>query len=876
MSILDIDDLKLEKIKQQLAEYVMQGLLDRKLIQLLVSDGRCMPVECELLDYKQELGEERRDKGNAVLQIVSFYNTYGGYLVYGVAERAPETEFEVIGIAKDSIDVESLKALAKEYTGERINICLQYFSIDSGGSAELRGDHIAALYIPKRNEADDPLAFGKDGPGNEKNHPLFYKEDVYYRKGDECILAKGKAVLLLAGPRECPYKRGLRGIDKLLPRRTRLEHNLPDRNVICTRFVGRRNEIDQLWSWFADEFSHVRVLAGEGGLGKTSIAYQFAEEVCTASESETRLERVIWLTAKREQFSGIQNETVAIPETHFSTHIELLRELSVELGHTSEEIEGASEARLKKLIKEGAAITPSLIILDDIDSLTPEEQKRALEIGFLFGGAKSRLLLTTRVNQSYSDEIAIQVGGFDLDDYTQYVRTLSERYSFVALSSREIEEMHKVTGGSPLFTESLCRLMRYTKLSGAIREWRGKGGEEARAAALQREIEQLSQEAKRVLLAAAHLQECSLTELSETTGYAEPVLSNSVTELRSIYLLSAPQVTSEPRVRVGPNTRMYVLNLPSRLAADYSRIEGRVKDLRGSAKQLRMRKDNPLVGAAINQASAQFKKGAIDDALATIVAAEKRIKGNVDLLVMQAYYLLKLTPAKPDEARRLARAAYDAGGRKEFLFQVWYEAEWAVDNYAGAAEAADCAIRNEEHPTSDLLIRRAAATWFIAKDQERNGNIDRAIADYWAVAMDLKAAENLVPKDELAEIRQQVFVAHDAIWDLLCKADRTTVDVPVRAIDEILKMTQAGDVRIPVCLKYCEALKWLNQVVDRGVGPIKKGMQNLAEQQYRRVNDNLHAIATQRRGDNRFGYVIDQFREVEGKFQKIGARRGSE
>jgi len=873
MSTLNIDDLRVEEIKKQLSEYVAQGLLDPNLIQLLVSGNLCMPVECELLDYKEELGNDRKALGNAVLQIVSFYNTFGGYLIYGVAERASETEFVTTGIKKDSIDVESLKALAKDYTGERIGISLQYFPLPEDTVSNMHGDHVAAIYIPKRKDVE-PLAFGKDGPGDDKNRPIFRKDDVYYRKGDECILAKGKAVLFLAGPRDCPYKWGTQGIAKLLPRRARLQHNLPDRNIICARFVGRRHEIDHLWAWFADEFSQARVLAGEGGLGKTSIAYQFAEEVCTSSEADTRLERVIWLTAKRAQFSGIQNESVALPETHFSNYVELLHILCLEFGHTEDEVEGASETRLKKLIKEGAEITPSLIVVDDVDSLEPDEQRKALEIGFLFGGARSRLLLTTRVNQSYSSEIAIQVGGFAVDEYGDYVKTLSERYAFVTLSPREVAEMHTVTGGSPLFTESLYRLMRYMKPFGAIREWRGKLGEEARAAALQREIDQLSQEAKRVLLAASILQECSHSELSEVTGYADVILDNTINELRSIYLLSAPKVTSEARVRVGPNTRTYVLNAPARLANDHSRLEGRVKDLRSSAKQLRVRRNDPIVGAAINQANAQFKKGNVGEALATIAAAEKRVKGNIDLLVARAGYLLKLTPPNPDDARRAARKAYEAGGRKNSLFQVWYDAEWAVENYAGAAEAAHCAIQHEEQPTSDSLIKRAAATWFIAQDQGRNGNIDRAVADFWAVAADLTSAQSLLTKDEQTEFRPQIFAVHDAIWDLLCTAERTTADVPIRAIDELLKMTQSGDVRIPLCLKFCDALRWLNNFLARNHEGISGGLKNLAELQFRRVNENLTTISSRRRGDKRFNYVIDQFRDVQDNFSRIMTKRG--
>jgi len=50
----------------------------------------------------------------------------------------------------------------------------------------------------------------------------------------------------------------------------------------------------------ADDFARVRLIAGEGGLGKTSLAYRFAEEVATRRVKP--FEQVVWLTAKKRQF----------------------------------------------------------------------------------------------------------------------------------------------------------------------------------------------------------------------------------------------------------------------------------------------------------------------------------------------------------------------------------------------------------------------------------------------------------------------------------------------------------------------------------------------------------------------------------------------
>lgn len=862
-----LDDFKIEETKRKLASYVTEGRLDQSVIQLLVSGRNCIPLECELLDYKQELQDDKIAHAKAVVSIVSMYNTYGGYIMYGVAERQSETEFEVVGIKKNSLDVEKLKALAKEYTGERIQLTLQYFAIPNSVSGH-EDYQIGLLYIPKRSH-HEPLFFGKRGPEevNKKNKPLFAEEDIYYRKGDECILAKGLAVLNLTGPRPCPYDNNLSPINELKPAKSNIHNNLPDRNFICARFIGRQLQIEELWSWFADEFSHVRVLAGEGGLGKTTIAYRFAELLC--KETSSGIERIIWLTAKKQQFSGYENKSIDVPETHFDSYHGLLLELCSEMGFLPSELDGASEKLLKKYIQEGAKITTTLIVVDDVDSLPVEEQRKVLEIGFLFGGTNSRLLLTTRVNLGYSSDIAIQIKGFDLPDYRIFIGILQERYDHIGLTESQVETIHDTTGGSPLFTESLYRLMRYATFGNAISEWRGHLGEDARAAALSREVEQLSPEAKRVLLAAAYLRECSFIELSQVTGYSERVLGDCISALKSLYLLSAPPITTEPRFEIGFNTKQFVLKSQVSIASDFKKIEQRVKELRSQAGSLKGKKDTPIVGAAINQAVAQLRQNEVVRALETIAAAEKQCKDDPDLLTMKARCLLKMIPPQPDEARRLAKKAFNAGLRKEVLFEIWYEAELAAKHYIGAIEAAGNSIENDKGSKAEWLVRRAAAQWHVAKDQESAGNLDRAISDYWMCANDLLQAQTGAAPDDLTELRHQRFVIHDSIWNIFCNLSDKSIDAATRAIDELKKMITSSDNRISICLRLIESLNWILKVASEKTGPVPQGMRNLIEQRIREVRSEIDNYATRNHSDTRIPHVLGLWEKASISYGRL-------
>lgn len=194
-----LDDFKIEETKRKLASYVTEGRLDQSVIKLLVSGRNCIPLECELLDYKQELQDDKIAHAKAVVSIVSMYNTYGGYIMYGVAERQSETEFEVVGIKKNSLDVEKLKALAKEYTGERIQLTLQYFAIPNSVSGD-EDYQIGLLYIPKRSH-HEPLFFGKRGPEevDKKISPYLPKKIFIIEKGMSVFWQRAWRYLILLG-----------------------------------------------------------------------------------------------------------------------------------------------------------------------------------------------------------------------------------------------------------------------------------------------------------------------------------------------------------------------------------------------------------------------------------------------------------------------------------------------------------------------------------------------------------------------------------------------------------------------------------------------------------------------------------------------------
>jgi hypothetical protein len=62
-----------------------------------------------------------------------------------------------------------------------------------------------------------------------------------------------------------------------------IDDTLPPPEVIVVGFVGREDELNQLRAWFAGPVLRRWLLAGDGGKGKSSLAYEFAQVIRTAS-----------------------------------------------------------------------------------------------------------------------------------------------------------------------------------------------------------------------------------------------------------------------------------------------------------------------------------------------------------------------------------------------------------------------------------------------------------------------------------------------------------------------------------------------------------------------------------------------------------------
>lgn len=781
------DATRLTQLRYDLTKHIEAATLDNSVMDLLRYRDGFLPLESELWDYKRQ--EHSVEK--TVLQCVSFYNTFGGYILFGVDQTT--APYLPIGIPAKSLNQQQLRAKLRSYTGEIIDVSYMEFP-------QSDGNLLGLLHIPKRPRSKEPVFFGKNGPQEGKDH-VFRRDQAYLRLQDNCVPASTKEhFMLLFSPRLNPF---------LLPQRPEMlgsaallsipDHNLPDRNFICPVFVGRDRIIEELWRWLGDELVRAKLLAGDGGKGKTSIAYEFAEEVCRSRPYQ--IEKVIWLTAKSRQFMASQNEFVQVPETHYNDLPTLLHALALQLALTEEEIAGASTALLKRLIRSALTTLPCLVIVDDVDSVATDQQRAILETAMQIATTSgARFLLTTRMNLTYSRDASITVGGFERSEYRAYIYSLLTRMRLPELTTRVIDKLRTATDGSPLFTESLLRLYASgINIQVAIAKWKGKLGSEVRKAALLREIDSLSTEARRVLLACAYMGEASVTELRQVTGYDDERMLLCLDELQTLFLLSAPEfIKKEPRFRVSSNTALLVIENGELLVHNPSSVQRTVQRLRSRSLNKQASAVRERIVAAINQAVALQRAQDSAGALETIDAALAQFRDNGELLFTRGRLLFERATQKDRRmlrpARQAFRKAYSVGLRRDALYDMWYAAEVAAADAGGAVEVATLAIEDHRVPESGWLSKRAAAYKMQAQAHERSLNSDGSVEDLEFAADDLVSAIQTAPDSQRAPLAEFLAQCNDEAWRIVWGS---ASDLPeqMRAFQLTLKGIARGDKR---------------------------------------------------------------------------------
>ncbi len=172
-----------------------------------------------------------------------------------------------------------------------------------------------------------------------------------------------------------------------------LFHPLPS----APQFVGREQELDELWTLWRNATPGVIALVGLGGAGKTAIAARFLEELCRPEQPYRPAGLFVW--------SFYQE-----PDVGF-----FLQESYRYIGHPDASSTPAKGADFLHLLRE--ALTNGgvcLLVLDGLERVQRQEN----DATGLFGQIEDPLLkgLLTRIAEGVGQTVALVTSRFPLTD----------------------------------------------------------------------------------------------------------------------------------------------------------------------------------------------------------------------------------------------------------------------------------------------------------------------------------------------------------------------------------------------------------------------------------------------------------------------------
>jgi tetratricopeptide (TPR) repeat protein len=470
-----------------------------------------------------------------------------------------------------------------------------------------------------------------------------------------------------------------------------LEDNLPAPESIVADFIGRIEQLEELYSWFNDLVQKRWLLAGAGGRGKTAIAYRFATQIkYSAPDPYTR---VLWISAKRRKF--MEGSIVAIDHPDFTDLNSATDKLLIGYGWedaTTEPIANKTDLLLKLLNEE-----PVLLVVDDLDTLTEEEDEAVSFFTFEVPHSKSKILFTSRNRFPGMNRCTTQVEGFDRKEVEDYLMGLLEKFVIhdAPIDNETIKRIREVTDGSPLYIEELMRLHAMgVPLDECITNWKDNG-KEARNFSLRREFESLDVPTQKVLLACCINREPStIADLEAVTKLTQNEVLKAIEILKRLFLVPRPSVIAGvPRFDVNPNTRLLVIDVMSGYGS-FADIQSAFKSLHGEIMASGKRRAD--IKAYQRQVVADVDAGRPSEAEKFLLEkALVEYPNDPDLLGQLGWVHLHWQPTpRIEDARRSFSRSAKLSCKNSGMYWRWWRMEADRNNWTFAMEACEKGLGN--------------------------------------------------------------------------------------------------------------------------------------------------------------------------------------
>ena len=522
--------------------------------------------------------------------------------------------------------------------------------------------------------------------------------------------------------------------DRAVTSEPNFDDTLPPRESIVADFVGREDELAQLRAWLRHDRRPRWLLVGEGGKGKTAIAYQFATE---ASElARGKLCGVFWLSAKRRRYDpreGVIKSTAGIDFDDLDSSIDCIL---TDYGFSDERNKSLDDKR--DLVIELLNELPVLLIVDDLDSVQPEDEDAVEFLTIDVGQTKTKVLFTSRRQFAGLGNTQTIVTGLDLTESLLFIETrgLALGISSTAMTSSAMMEVFELCEGSPLYMEDLLRLAVAVGLAQAIQSWRNSGGDTVRRYALEREREMLTPLAREILdICALADRPLTLQALAAVANRTEGSVTGAVDELQRLHLVPAADGSSDaPSFQINMNLGLLVRATPA-FPDRWQRYENALTAVSG---QPFTHTHRTIVRDSLRLAKLQLSGGSAIEAERTLLGALETCPDDPDLFGLLGVVYARFQPQRAVDAREQWERAHALGSNDQRLYHSWVNLELAAEKFDRALDVALRGIDRNKND-ADLLQLAGYASSRLAQRYAASLNETKATKEF-------RRSDNLIAK----------------------------------------------------------------------------------------------------------------------------------
>lgn len=503
--------------------------------------------ETTVLDFKESIPDpDDKQYVSGILKLIcSFHNSYGGLIVFGVRDG----DFKVVGL-EDSLDIELYNSLSRDLFSMDCELVRRDYEVEGAGGAR-----ITVLLIPRRPSLA-PLE------ARRSYHKISIGE-VYFRDRHESLAATDRNISFLFSERD-PFN------DDTNPHP--VNASLPPSPATLPKYVGRFDLMKKIWTWFRFGRNPRLYLSGPGGSGKSTLAYEFAERIASSlydlrSRNGEKIDLILYLSAKETELNVHTGEQQYFRLRNFSNAESQIKSILV-LSGLFDEKEIANSTYDDLLENVGILFDNfnCLVVIDDIDALIRAGIDTGEEDIFLKASQAKKsvkVLYTLRNDASYAKNSSIPVPGLEVGtELPKFIDACCSLFDVPPPTALEESAIIVESSRLPLLVETLIGLRKSSSsYDQALRDFREKGGDEARRYLYQREYDLLDAKGKsRQILAVLMLYRGPLgfDALSALTSSTPEQTRNAINETANIFLKISYDEQGETIYTLSPSAQSFV------------------------------------------------------------------------------------------------------------------------------------------------------------------------------------------------------------------------------------------------------------------------------------------------------------------------------